>query len=204
MRGKFIVFEGGDGVGKSTQAALLVAWLTERGIPHLQTRQPGGTELGGRLRSLVLDPASGDVAPRAEALIYAADKAQHVMEVVEPALREGLVVVSDRYVDSMVAYQGAGRHLEMGEVEQLASWATSGLRPDLTILLDTHPTEAVNRILEKDRLEGAGDEFHQRVRHHFLHLAAQDPEHHIVLDSRQPREQVAAAIAERVEALLAG
>ena len=152
MRGKFIVFEGGDGVGKSTQAALLVAWLTGRGIPHLQTRQPGGTELGGRLRSLVLDPASGDVAPRAEALIYAADKAQHVMEVVEPALREGLVVVSDRYVDSMVAYQGAGRHLEMGEVEQLASWATSGLRPDLTILLDTHPTEAVHRILEKDRL----------------------------------------------------
>src|SRR5690606_30941305 len=108
MTGAFIVLEGGDGVGKSTQAAALVEWLTARGTPHVHTRQPGGTPLGASLRSLVLDPATGDVAPRAEALIYAADKAQHLMQVVEPALAEGLVVVCDRYVDSMIAYQGAG------------------------------------------------------------------------------------------------
>ncbi|MCC2594396.1 dTMP kinase [Tessaracoccus sp. OS52] len=203
MRGKFIVLEGGDGVGKSTQAELLIGWLEEHGIAHVRTRQPGGTSLGASLRGLVLDPASGDVAPRAEALIYAADKAQHVMEVVEPALAAGLVVVSDRYVDSMIAYQGAGRHLDVAEVERLAAWATSGLRPDLTILLDAELGEAVGRIAQKDRLEGAGDEFHRRVREHFFHLAAADPEHYLVLNSRRPREEVAAAIATRVAALLA-
>ncbi|TRY18541.1 dTMP kinase [Tessaracoccus rhinocerotis] len=204
MTGAFIVLEGGDGVGKSTQAAALVEWLTARGTPHVHTRQPGGTPLGASLRSLVLDPATGDVAPRAEALIYAADKAQHLMQVVEPALAEGLVVVCDRYVDSMIAYQGAGRALDVAEVEQVADWATAGRRPELTILLDAAPGDAVAQIAEKDRLEGAGDEFHRRVRAHFLHLAEAAPERYLVVDARLPITEVTSAITARVEQLLDG
>lgn len=204
MTGAFIVLEGGDGVGKSTQIAALVEWLAARGTPHVVTRQPGGTELGAKLRSLVLDPATGDVAPRAEALIYAADKAQHLMQVVEPALAEGAVVVCDRYVDSMIAYQGAGRVLDVSEVEEVATWATHGLRPDLTILLDAEPGDAVGRIEEKDRLEGAGDEFHQRVRAHFLHLAGSEPERYLVVDARLSIPEVTAAVTTRVAQLLDG
>lgn len=204
MTGAFIVLEGGDGVGKSTQIAALVEWLAARGTPHVVTRQPGGTELGSSLRSLVLDPASGDVAPRAEALIYAADKAQHLMQVVEPALAEGQVVVCDRYVDSMIAYQGAGRVLDVGEVTEIARWATHDLRPDLTILLDAEPGDAVGRIEDKDRLEGAGEEFHQRVRAHFLHLAGQDPERYLVVDARLPIPEVTDAVTTRVAQLLDG
>ncbi|GAB3816385.1 hypothetical protein GCM10028820_15550 [Tessaracoccus terricola] len=202
MSGAFIVLEGGDGVGKSTQVDALVEWLAARGVRHVRTRQPGGTELGAKLRSLVLDPATGDVAPRAEALIYAADKAQHLMQVVEPALADGAVVVCDRYVDSMIAYQGAGRVLDVAEVEEVARWATHGLRPDLTILLDTEPGDAVGRIAEKDRLEGAGDEFHRRVRAHFLHLSEQDPERYLVVDARLPIPEVTAAITARLGTLL--
>lgn len=203
-RGRFIVLEGGDGVGKSTQSRFLVDWLTGQGVPHLVTRQPGGTPLGLRLRELVLDPAMGEVSPRCEALLYAADKAQHVAEVIEPALAEGRVVVSDRYVDSMIAYQGAGRDLDLGEIEALARWATGGLRPDLTILLDAHPDEAVSNIEVKDRLEGAGADFHSRVREHFLHLASRDEGRYVVVDARRPREVVAAEIAVLVSRLLAG
>lgn len=201
-RGVFVVLEGGDGVGKTTQMGLLVSWLEARGTRFLQTRQPGGSDLGASLRKLVLDPATGFVAPRAEALIYAADKAQHVAEVVSPALADGVVVVSDRYVDSMIAYQGAGRDLDVAEVESLANWATGGLVPDLTVLLDADPSQTVELIAEKDRLESAGAEFHARVREHFLHLAESDPEHHLVINSRRPREEIAAEIAARVESLL--
>lgn len=200
--GRFIVLEGGDAVGKSTQMGFLAAWLEERGVPHVVTRQPGGTRLGLRLRQLVLDPSMGHVAPRCEALIYAADKAQHVAEVVEPAIAEGKVVVSDRYVDSMIAYQGAGRALGLDEVERLARWATGGLVPDLTIVLDAHPTDAVRHIEEKDRLESAGDEFHARVRDHFLRLASEGGNRYLVVDALRPREVVAAEIAARVSELL--
>ncbi len=202
MTGAFIVFEGGDGVGKSTQVGLLVEWLASHAIAHLVTRQPGGSPLGSQLRHLVLDPATGDVAPRAEALIYAADKAQHVYEVIQPAVDNSLVVVSDRYVDSMVAYQGAGRDLDVEEVAQLARWATGELRPDLTILLDTDPADAVARITTKDRLEGAGLEFHRRARAHFLHLADLDPRRYLVLDARLEREEIAERIRTRVGALI--
>lgn len=204
MPGRFIVFEGGDGVGKSTQTRLLADRLRARGVPHVETRQPGGTSLGSRLRELVLDPAMGDVAARAEALIYAADKAQHVQEVILPALERGLVVVCDRYVDSMIAYQGAGRDLDVAEVERIARWATGSLVPDLTIILDAHPADAVRRIASKDRLESAGDDFHARVRGHFLHLAAQLPDRYAVVDSRQSKSAVAEEIAARVDALLDG
>ena len=202
MSGAFVVFEGGDGVGKSTQVDLLAAFLARRGVDHVVTRQPGGTPLGGKLRALVLDHGQGDVAPRAEALMYAADKAQHMHEVVVPALGRGAVVVSDRYVDSMIAYQGAGRALALDEVALVARWATEDVRPDLTVLLDADPADALERISVKDRLEGAGAEFHSRARGHLLHLAADDPENYLVLDARRPREELACTIASRVMALV--
>ena len=203
MSGLFIVFEGGDGVGKTTQVERLCTWLADRSIDVVVTRQPGGTPLGSELRRLVLDPASGDVAARAEALIYAADKAQHIAEVVSPALAAGSVVVCDRYVDSMIAYQGAGRALSVDEVSMIADWATGGLDAHLTILLDTDPADAVERIETKDRLEGAGLEFHRRARAHFRELAAAHPMRYLVLDARRSRDELADEIAARVASLLA-
>ncbi len=204
MTGVFVVFEGGDGVGKSTQVDLLAEWLAGSGVDHVVTRQPGGTSLGTKLRPLILDHGHGDVAPRAEALMYAADKAQHMYEVVVPALRRGCVVVSDRYVDSMIAYQGAGRSLALDEVALVARWATEDLRPDLTVLLDADPAEAVERISHKDRLEGAGLEFHRRARAHLLRLADGAPESYLVLDARRPRDELGRSIAARVRALIGG
>ena len=173
--GLFVVFEGGDGVGKSTQVVELVTRLQNRRIEPVLTRQPGGTPIGAKLRKLLLDPGHPELTARTEALVYAADKAQHVEEVILPALARGDVVVCDRYVDSMIAYQGAGRVLDLTEVEQVARWATGGLRPDLTVLLDIDPAEAVANIRQQDRLEAAGLEFHRRARKHFLRLAGEDP-----------------------------
>lgn len=202
MSGFFLVFEGGDGVGKTTQVALLVDWLAAEGVDFIVTRQPGGTTVGNELRRLVLDPGTGDVSPQAEALMYAADKAQHVHEVVRPALERGQVVVCDRFVDSMIAYQGAGRDLDVSEVADIARWATGDLRPDLTVLLDVAPEEGVARIEAKDRLEGAGQAFHERVRHHFLELAAAHPERYLVVPARESREDIARRIRTRVSAIL--
>ena len=200
--GLFIVFEGGDAVGKTTQMRMLVPWLRERGVDPVVTRQPGGTSLGRKLRKLLLGPDHPELNPRAEALIYAADKAQHVEEVILPALARGEVVVCDRYVDSMIAYQGAGRVLDLAEVEQVARWATGGLRPNLTVLLDIDPAEAVANIRQQDRLEAAGLDFHRRAREHFLRLAGEDPERYLVLGARESRENIAEKVAEKVLALL--
>ncbi|QXT62447.1 dTMP kinase [Tessaracoccus palaemonis] len=202
MTGLFVVFEGGDSVGKTTQVALLGTWLAERSVPHVVTRQPGGTEVGAELRRLVLDPSFGDVSPRAEALMYAADKAQHVYELVSPALEAGQVVVCDRYVDSMVAYQGAGRALGQDEVARIAWWAVGDLRPDLTILLDADPGDAVATIKDKDRLESAGLDVHRRARQFFLDLAAAEPARYLVLNARGTREEIAAAIRDRLLPML--
>lgn len=198
MTGLFVVFEGGDSAGKSTQTKLLSAHLESRGIDHIVTRQPGGTPVGAKLRTILLDPASGDVAPRAEALIYAADKSQHVHEVILPALDAGKVVISDRYVDSMLAYQGSGRALDLAEVSEIAWWAVGGLRPDLTVLLDVDPAEAVESKATKDRLEAAGLEFHRRVREHLLGLASGSDDH-LVLNGRDSREAIAAKVAGAVD-----
>jgi dTMP kinase len=200
--GLFVVFEGGDGVGKSTQVAELVTRLQNRRIEPVLTRQPGGTPIGAKLRKLLLDPGHPELTARTEALVYAADKAQHVEEVILPALARGDVVVCDRYVDSMIAYQGAGRVLDLTEVEQVARWATGGLRPDLTVLLDIDPAEAVANIRQQDRLEAAGLEFHRRAREHFLRLANEDPERYLVLGARESRENIAEKVAEKVFALL--
>ncbi len=202
MTGLFVVFEGGDGVGKSTQVALLRAWLLETGQRVLTTFEPGDTEVGRQIRRIVLDPATGDLAPRAEALLYAADKAHHLHQVVRPALARGEVVLCDRYVDSMLAYQGAGRVLDLAEVTGIARWATEDLRPDLTILLDLAPQRAVAEIAHKDRLEDAGEDFHERVREHFLRLAEAQPERYLVLPARWPRRRLAAAIQARLAPLL--
>ncbi|MDR1851972.1 MAG: dTMP kinase [Propionibacteriaceae bacterium] len=200
--GVFIVFEGGDGVGKSTQAQLLGGWLEEQGREVVLTRQPGGTAFGRRVREILLDPATGEISPRAETLMYAADKAQHVVEVVRPALAEGKIVISDRYVDSMRAYQGAGRVLSERLLEELSDIATEGLEPDLTVLLDMEPQQALSGIGELDRLESAGEDFHLRVRDGFLKLAHDNAERYLVVPARLPVDEIAERVRERVSALL--
>lgn len=200
-RGRFIVLEGGDGVGKSTQRALLGRWLEERGYEVVLTREPGGTELGDLLRSALLH--GGHVDARTEALLFATDRAHHVHTVVRPALERGAMVVSDRYLDSSAAYQGAARELGMDEVRDLSLWATNHLLPDLTIVLDLDPEVAVaRREGAPDRLERESLDFHRRVRAGFLLLAAADPARYLVLDAtREPRE-LHAAIAGRVGELV--
>ena len=197
-RGLFIVFEGGDSSGKSTQVRWLAAALEQAGVPHLVTFEPGATWLGKHMRELVLDPSSGAIGPRSEALLYVADKAQHVYEVVSPALLDGRVVVCDRYTDSLIAYQGAGRELDRDQVEGLAVWATQGLRPDLTVLLDADPAQAVATIARKDRLEGAGPALHERARAEFLRLAGRDPDRYLVLQALTGRASLARAVRERL------
>lgn len=199
--GRLVVFEGGDGVGKSTQVRLAARALAEAGVEHVVTHEPGGTRLGETLRGLLLDPATGDVAPRAEVLLYAADKAQHLHQVVRPALDRGAVVICDRYLDSMLAYQGAGRVLDVEDVAAIGAWATGGLVPDLTVLLDMDPARAVGVKRGRDRLEQAGDGFHARVRQGFLDLAARAPERYLVLPARTGREHLARLIRHRLTGL---
>ena len=200
--GLFVCFEGGEGAGKSTQSRLLRDWLVERGETVLLTFEPGDTGVGKELRRIVLDPATGELSDRTEALLYAADKAEHVDHVVLPALARGDVVITDRYVDSTLAYQGAGRTLDVAEVEAVARWATGDLRPHLTVVLDLAPEAGLGRFEERDRIEGQSLEFHLRVRQGFLDLAAADPDHYVVLDARAPIEEIAAAVRARLEPLL--
>ncbi len=202
MSGLFVVFEGGDGVGKSHHVRWLGDWLTERGVEVVRTFEPGDTGLGRRIREIVLSPDTGDLAPRAEALLFAADKAQHVHEVILPALRRGAVVITDRYVDSTLAYQGAGRALSLDEVEHVNRWATEGLLPDLTVVLDLDPDRGVGALEERDRMEDAGTDFHVRVREGFLALAARDAERYLVLEARDDREANRVRVRERVGVLL--
>jgi dTMP kinase len=200
--GVFIALEGGEGAGKSTQARELSRWLTAEGYDVVLTREPGDTEVGKQLRGIVLDPATGEINHRTEALLYAADKAEHVERVVVPALTRGAVVVTDRYVDSTLAYQGAGRDLTERELEKVARWATGDLRPHLTVVLDLPPQTGLTRFEERDRIEAESIDFHERVRQAFLRLASAHSEHYLVVDARQPVDQIAAAVRERVKPLL--
>ncbi|MDF2046423.1 MULTISPECIES: dTMP kinase [Microbacterium] len=199
--GLFVTFEGGDGAGKTTQAALLEEWLRESGRETVRTREPGGTEVGILVRDIVLHHR-GHIAPRAEALLYAADRAHHVETVVRPAIARGEVVIQDRYLDSSVAYQGAGRVLDSDDIRELSLWATGGLLPDLTVLLDLDPAAARTRLDADakpfDRLEAEKEEFHARVRAGFLTLAAAEPARFLVLDARQPVPVLAARVREAV------
>ncbi|WP_308491563.1 dTMP kinase [Microbacterium terrisoli] len=201
MTGLFVTFEGGDGVGKTTQAALLEHWLREQGREVVRTREPGGTEVGRRIRDLVLHH-HGHVDARAEALLYAADRAHHVATVVRPALERGDVVIQDRYLDSSVAYQGAGRVLNPDEIRELSLWATDRLLPAVTVLLDLDEASARRRrdADEKpfDRLEAEKDDFHARVRAAFLALAAAEPERFLVVDAALPVDEIAALVRVRV------
>jgi dTMP kinase len=200
MAGLFITFEGGDGSGKSTQAGLLAQWLTEQGRTVVRTREPGGSEVGVEIRNLVHH--RGHIDPRAEALLYAADRAQHIATVVRPALERGDVVIQDRYFDSSVAYQGAGRVLDAKEIRDLSLWATESLLPDVTVLLDLDENVARTRLdaADKpfDRLENEKAEFHSRVRAGFLALAKAEPKRFLVLDATQPIDELAQAIRSRV------
>lgn len=200
-RGLFVAFEGGDGAGKTTQVTFLRDWLVDQGYAVLVTRQPGGTDLGRAIRDLVLH---GDhVSARAEALLFAADKAHHVDTLVRPALEAGRVVLTDRYTDSSIAYQGAGRELGVHEVTRLQHWAVADLLPDLTVVLDVSPELGRSRRGSvHDRLEREADGFHARVRQHFLDIAAADPGRYLVIDAGLPPEVIRDAIRERVRALL--
>jgi dTMP kinase len=200
--GVFVCFEGGEGAGKSTQSRALASTLESRGLHVLLTFEPGDTPVGKDVRRIVLDPATGELSDRTEVLLYAADKAEHVDTVVQPALERGEVVITDRYVDSLLAYQGAGRTLAAEEVERVARWATHDLRPHLTVVLDLDPEHGFGRFAERDRIEGESPEFHLRVRGAFLELAAADPDHYLVLDARRPADEIAVAVWQRVEPLL--
>lgn len=202
--GLFIVFEGGDGAGKSTQAALLASYLEKQRYETVVTREPGGTELGKQIRQLLLH--GGQVSPRAEAMLYAADRAQHIATLVRPALARGAIVIQDRYIDSSVAYQGAARELGESDIRALSSWATEGLQPHLTVVLDIDPSLAARRRIargvEADRLELESLSFHQQVRQAFLRFAAANPANYLVLNAQLSVEQLQQAVQERVQQLL--
>ncbi|MGY1799349.1 dTMP kinase [Blastococcus sp. SYSU D00868] len=200
-----LAFEGGEGAGKSTQVRLLTEWLIAAGRRVRATFEPGDTPAGAVVRQLVLDRADLALSPRAEALLYAADRAQHTAEVLLPALAAGDVVVTDRFVDSSLAYQGAGREIAREEVAALSRWATEGLVPDLTVLLDLPPATGLARARGRaaaDRIEAESLDFHERVRATFLVLAATEPHRYLVLDATRPVDDLAAAVRDRVAALL--
>ncbi|HET6856617.1 MAG TPA: dTMP kinase, partial [Streptomyces sp.] len=201
--GFFIALEGGDGAGKSTQVEVVAEWIRNKGHEVVVTREPGATPIGKRLRSILLDVSSAGLSNRAEALLYAADRAEHVDSVVRPALERGAIVITDRYVDSSVAYQGAGRDLSPTEIARISRWATDGLVPHLTVLLDVSPETARERFTEApDRLESEPPEFHARVRHGFLTLAAADPARYLVVDAGQDPEAVSTVVRHRLDQML--
>ncbi|MSY02024.1 MAG: dTMP kinase [Actinobacteria bacterium] len=202
-KGIFIVFEGGEGIGKSTQAKLLKQWLEQEGEIVVLTREPGGSDLGIEIRKILLSHSTGEISPRAEALLYAADRAHHVFSVIRPALAAGQVVIGDRYFDSSIAYQGAGRVLEPGEVARISRWATESLFPTLTIIIDLPAEIGLGRLKSKDRLESQPLAFHERVRQEFLQLALLDPERYFVVDGNKSIEDTHTAIISRVSEIAA-
>ena len=203
LPGVLIAFEGGEGSGKTTQARLVAIWLRELGYDVVTTHEPGATKIGMRLRALLLDTAHTGMSPHAEALMYAADRAEHVASVIAPALARGAIVITDRYVDSSLAYQGAGRDLPVDEIARLNRWATGGRTPDLTILLDMDPMAGLSRRARSaDRLEAEPADFHLRVRAGFQALARAEPARYLVLDAARPPGQITRDIQERIRDLL--
>jgi len=205
--GVLIAFEGGEGAGKSTQVRRLQEWLVSEGLVSRTTFEPGATVSGGAIRAIVLDRAHTAISARSEALLYAADRAQHVHDVVRPALDAGEVVITDRFIDSSLAYQGAGRTIPLDDVRMLSRWATEGLQPDLTVLLDLPPEVGLARARGRavaDRMESESLDFHQRVRQTFRALAEADADRYLVLDARRTPDEIAAAIRVRVAELLSG
>lgn len=200
--GIFIAFEGGEGSGKSTQAKLLKGWFEEEGKVVTLTREPGGSKLGEGLRKILLANETGQISPRAEALLYAADRAHHVYSKIKPALERDEIVITDRYFDSSIAYQGAGRTLSANEVARISRWATESLFPTLTIILDQPADIGLKRKKNADRLESESIEFHNRVRQEYLQLASLDPDRYLVIDARKPVPEIHAQIVARVQELV--
>ncbi|MBO3751818.1 dTMP kinase [Streptosporangiaceae bacterium NEAU-GS5] len=202
-RGLFIAFEGGEGSGKTTQSRLLAISLRDQGFDVVQTREPGSTKIGMRLRAILLDSVHQGLSARAETLLYAADRAEHVEKVIRPALYRGSVVITDRYVDSSLAYQGAGRALAAEDVARVNAWATGDLTPDLTVLIDVPPSIGLTRLGgAADRIESEPDDFHERVRREFRSLAAAEPERYLVVDGTLPQGEVARMVQDRVREIL--
>ncbi|WP_182353919.1 dTMP kinase [Flaviflexus huanghaiensis] len=190
MTGTFISFEGGDGTGKTTQINILAEHVRSDGLEVVTTREPGGTELGREIRQALLH--GEDLSPRTEALLYSADRAHHVATVIRPGLERGATVMTDRFVDSSVAYQGAARQLGVDEIRSLNMWAVGGLVPHITLLLDLDPAVGAARLdREKDRLESAGSDFHQRVRQTYLEMARAEPDRFIIIDANRPISDIA-------------
>lgn len=202
--GLFISFEGVDGAGKTTQVNLLADHLRTLGREVVVTREPGGTALGTQIRAMLLTANLGEeISPRTEALLFAADRAQHVSEVVRPALERGAIVITDRYLDSSLAYQSGGRELTADDIRTLSMWATNNLLPARTYLLDIDPRASHTRLEHaEDRMESAGDDFQQRTRTAFLELAAAQPQRFRVIDAQQPVEKIAGLICDDVANLL--
>ena len=199
---RFIVFEGGEGAGKSTQSNALADYLRARGHSVLCTREPGGTPAAEAIRAVLLDPANAGLDDCAEALLFAAARGDHAARVIRPGLERGDVVISDRYLDSSVAYQGVARGLGAERVAELSLWATGGLVPDLTIVLDVDPALGLARVVGPDRLESEPIEWHARVRQAFLDIATEHPQRYLVLDGSRPAEDLAVEIAVAVSALV--
>jgi len=202
MGGTFIAFEGGEGAGKSTQEALLAQWLTERGHHVVRTREPGGTPAGEAIRAVLLGNEYAGLDERAEALLFAAARGEHAQRIIRPALDAGNIVVCDRYIDSSVAYQGVGRDLGVQQVRDLSVWATRGLLPDVTVVLDIDPAIGLSRVKDPDRLESEPIEYHRKVRQAFVDIARADPDRYLVIDAGGAPEDIAAQIRNRVTALL--
>ncbi len=201
--GLFLAFEGGEGAGKTTQARLTAIWLREQGYDVVATNEPGATKLGMRLRALLLDTAHAGMSPQCEALLYAADRAEHVAKVIDPALERGAVVITDRYIDSSLAYQGAGRGIPTADIARLNSWATDGRTPDLTVLLDMPPETGLSRHAHSaDRLEAEPLDFHRRVRAGFLALARAEPDRYLVLDATMPVGELTEQIKDKIREIL--
>ena len=198
VQGVFIAFEGGEGTGKSTQSKLLKKWLEKEGEDVVLSREPGGTDLGQGLRKILLGHETGAISPRAEALLYAADRAHHVFSLIRPALDRGDVVITDRYFDSSIAYQGAGRVLQPNEVARISRWATESLFPTLTIIIDMPADVGLGRLKSRDRLEAEPLAFHERVRNEFLQIAAMDPERYLIVDGLQEIDDIHEQIISRV------
>lgn len=204
-RGCFITFEGPDGSGKSTQMERLEQFLTERNLPILRSREPGGTEISEALRQLILDPSRTEMNSRTEALLYAAARAQHVEEVIRPALDQGITVICDRFTDSSIVYQGYGRELGAVSIRRLNAFATGGLQPDLTILMAIDPELGRKRAAQRnapDRIEAEALSFHRRVYQGYLEIAEQEPERIICIDAEAAVDSIAAKIQKRVAVFL--
>ena len=200
MNGIFITFEGTDASGKTTQIGLLSEYLEKKGVPHIVTREPGGTAIGEKVRTIILDKENRELCPATEALLYAASRAQLTGQVVRPALREGKVVISDRFLDSSIAYQGYGRNL--GDmIRRINEPAVEGLKPDLTILLKTDPAAMRKRrdASLEDRMDSQKLEFHREVLRGYLTLSQEEPERFFVIDGERPVDEIAKAIRERVD-----